>query len=101
MPLYVYEVVLPDGSGGETFEIIQSLSAEPLKKHPDTGKPLRRVFGAPNAPRTWTDSQSKSRLSDKNLADKGLTKYVKTDKGTYEKTTGSGPKKIVKKPKRK
>ena len=97
MPLYVYEVVLPDGSGGETFEIIQSLSAEPLKKHPDTGKPVRRVFGAPNAPRTWTDSQAKAKLTDKNLASKGLTKYVKTDKGTYEKAAGSGPKKIVKK----
>lgn len=97
MPLYVYEVVLPDGSGGETFEIIQSLSAEPLKKHPESGKPVRRVFGTPNTPRTWTDSQAKSKLSDKNLASKGLTKYVKTDKGTYEKAAGAGPKKIVKK----
>ena len=100
MPLYVYEVVLPDGSGGETFEIVQSLSAEALKKHPDTGKPVRRVFGAPNAPRTWTDSQSKARLSDKNLASKGLTKYVKSGDGTYEKTAGSGPRRLVKKPKK-
>jgi hypothetical protein len=97
VPLYVYEVVLPDGSGGETFEIIQPLSAEPLKKHPETGKPVRRVFGAPNAPRAWTDSQSKSNLSDKSLASKGFTKYVKSGEGTYEKTTGTGPKKIQKK----
>jgi hypothetical protein len=100
--MYVYEVVLPDGSGGETFEIIQSLSAEPLKKHPDTGQPIRRVFGAPNAPRTWTDSQAKANLSDKSLASKGLTKYVKSADGTYERAAGTGgPKKIVKKPKRK
>ena len=26
MPLYVYEVVLPDGSGGEQFEVIQKMA---------------------------------------------------------------------------
>ena len=91
MPMYVYEIVLPDGGDGETFEIIQPMSAEALTTHPETGKPVRRVFGTPNAPRTWTDSQSKSRLSDKNLASKGLTKYVKSGDGTYEKTAGTGP----------
>ena len=94
MPLYVYEVIQPDGSPGEEFEVLQSMSEPVLTVHPDTGEPVRRVFGTPNAPRTWTDSQSKSRLSDKNLASKGLTKYVKSGDGTYEKTAGSGPKKI-------
>ena len=47
---------------------------------------MRRVFGEPNAPRAWTDSQGKAKLSDKNLAAKGFTKYVKTGDGTYEKT---------------
>ena len=96
MPLYVYEVVLPDGSGGETFEIIQKMSEDPLTKHPETGKPVRRVFGEPNTPRAWTDSQGASAVSDKNLAAKGFTKYVKTGNGSYEKTAGSGPKKIQK-----
>jgi hypothetical protein len=97
MPLYVYEVVLPDGSGGEQFEVFQKMADEPLTKHPDTGKPVRRVLTEPNAPRAWTDSQGKSAMSDKNLAAKGFTKYVKTDKGTYEKTTGTGPKKLKRK----
>ena len=101
MPIYTYEFVFPDGSGGETFELIQPMSAEPLTKHPDTGEAVRRVFGLPNAPRAWTDSHAKSRLSDKNLASKGLTKYVKSGDGTYEKTAGSGPRRIVKKPKKK
>ena len=57
MPLYVYEVVLPDGTGGEQFEILQAMSADPFTTHPDTGEPVRRVFGNPNAPRAWTDSQ--------------------------------------------
>ena len=26
MPLYVYEVVLPDGTGGETFEVFQPMA---------------------------------------------------------------------------
>jgi hypothetical protein len=33
-------------------------------------------------------------LSDRNLADKGFTKYVKTDPGRYEKTAGNGPSEI-------
>jgi hypothetical protein len=97
MPLYVYEVVLPDGSGGEQFEFLQGMSETPLTAHPDTGEPVRRVFGTPNAPRAWTDSQGSAKMSDKNLASKGFTKYVKTGDGSYEKTTGSGPKKIHRK----
>jgi len=97
MPLYVYEVVLPDGSAGEQFEVLQKMSDAPLTTHPETGEPVRRVFAEPNAPRAWTASQGKSKMSDKNLAAKGFTKYVKTDKGTYEKTAGSGPKKLKRK----
>jgi hypothetical protein len=97
MPLYVYEVVLPDGSGGEQFEVLQSMSEAVLTTHPETGEPVRRVFGAPNAPRAWTDAQAKASTSDASLARHGFTKYVKTDQGTYEKTTGTGPKKIKRK----
>jgi hypothetical protein len=94
MPIYVYEVVLPDGSGGEQFELIESMSAAPLTTRPETGEPVRRVFGMPNTPRAWTDAHGKAATSDKNLAAKGFTKYVKSGDGTYEKTTGDGPKKI-------
>ena len=94
MPFYVYEVVLPDGTGGEQFEVFQKMADEQLTKHPETGEPVRRLFGEPNTPRAWTDSQGKAATSDKNLAAKGFTKYVKTGQGTYEKTAGSGPKKL-------
>ena len=94
MPLYVYEVVLPDGTGGASFEVLQPMAAAALTAHPETGEPVRRVFGEPNAPRAWTDSQGKTATSDSNLAAKGFTKYVKTGDGTYEKTAGTGPKKI-------
>lgn len=94
MPLYVYEIVLPDGTGGEEFEMLQSMSEPALTVHPETGEPVRRVFGTPNAPRTWTDSHAKAKTSDKNLAAKGFTKYIKSGDGTYEKTAGSGPSKL-------
>ena len=94
MPMYVYEVVLPDGTGGEQFEVFQKMADAALTKHPETGEPVRRVFTEPNAPRAWTDQQGKAAVSDKNLASKGFTKYVKTDNGTYEKTAGTGPKKL-------
>jgi hypothetical protein len=97
MPLYVYEVVKPDGSGGEQFEVFQKMADEPLTEHPETGEPVRRVITEPNAPRAWTDSQAKAATSDANLGAKGFTKYVKTGDGTYEKTTGSGPKQIKRK----
>jgi len=98
MPLYVYEVVLPDGAGGETFEILQGLSEPPLTAHPETGEPVRRVFGTPNAPKKWTDSQAKANLSDKSLERMGFTKYVKSGAGKYEKVVGKGPSKISKPP---
>lgn len=50
MPLYVYEVVLADGSGGEQFEVFQKMADDPLAKHPETGKPVRRVYTEANAP---------------------------------------------------
>ena len=97
MPLYVYEIVLPDGSGGERFEVLQKMSDAALTKHPETGEPVRRVFAEPNAPRAWTHSQGAAKLTDSNLAAKGFTKYVKSGDGTYEKTAGTGPKKIRRK----
>ena len=91
MPTYVYEVILDDDSGGEQFEVVQPMSDPPLTEHPETGQPVRRVIQPPNLPRKWTDAKERSALSDRNLADKGFTRYVKTDDGRYEKTTGKGP----------
>jgi len=44
MPTYVYETVLPDGSGGERFERVEPMAAASLERHPDTGVPVRRVI---------------------------------------------------------
>ena len=97
MPLYVYEVVLSDGTGGEQFEVFQRMADDPLTKHPETGEPVRRVITEPNAPQSWTGLHAKAALSDSNIAKKGFTKYVKTGNGTYEKAAGDGPKQIKRK----
>jgi len=91
MPIYVYEVVQEDDQGGEQFEITQAMSDPELTRHPVTGRPIRRVIAAPNIVGKWSTSGEKARLSDKNLAEMGFTKYVREGDGKYQKTVGQGP----------
>jgi len=44
MPTYVYEVLRPDGTAGERFEVIQQLREPPLQTHPVSGEAVRRVI---------------------------------------------------------
>ena len=89
MPTYVYQEILPDGSDGEAFEYIQSMSEEALKRHPKTGNPVRKVFHAPNVSSKYTEGSTKNKLSDENVEKHGFTRYEK-DKitGRYNKTAG-------------
>jgi len=91
MPIYVYEVVLPDGEPGQVFEVIQKMSDDPLTKHPTTGQPVRRVIQAPHISGQWSEAGARQQLSDKNLEAHGMTKYVKVGDGQYEKHVGKGP----------
>lgn len=90
MPMYIYVEVLPDGSTGAEFELMQGIHDEPLTAHPKTGVPVRRKVTAPWSPKAFGKHDKKEQLSDRNLEKLGFTKYVK-GKGGYEKTTGSGP----------
>ena len=100
MPTYVYETVLPDGEDrqdaprGEVFEVMQIMSEPALTRHPETGQPVRRVIQAPHVGGRWSEASQRTMMSDTKLAQQGFTKYVKTDKGIYEKTTGEGPRKL-------
>lgn len=85
MPTYVYQVVNQDGSEGEIFEVFQKMSDPPLTKHPENGKPVRRIIQRP-AVHTQGD-----RLSNKNLDRLGFTKYERAGGGHYEKKAGQGP----------
>lgn len=92
MPLYVYEFIEEDGSSGSQFEIFQSMSEEALTKHPESGKPVRRVFFAPAVGGKWSEeSMGKAVHDDKKLERLGFTKYVKSGDGTYDKVVGKGP----------
>ncbi len=91
MPTYVYQVINDDGSEGETFEVCQTMSEEPLTKHPRNGKPVRRVIQPPTIPGQWSHHAIKQRLSNDNLQRLGFTKYERAGKGYFEKKAGSGP----------
>ena len=45
MTTYIYETI-PQNSGErpQRFEVRQSMQDKPLKKHPETGQPVRRVI---------------------------------------------------------
>ncbi|MEM6333831.1 MAG: zinc ribbon domain-containing protein [Planctomycetota bacterium] len=91
MPIYVYEVVLPDGEPGQVFEVMQKMSDPPLTKHPTTGDPVRRIIQPPHVGGQWSEGGERQQLSDKNLDRLGMTKYVKAGDGFYEKRAGRGP----------
>lgn len=94
MPTYLYAIINPDDSDGEQFEVVQKMSDPTLTKHPESGKPVRRVITVPNIGGAWTDSSSKKKLSDKNLDRLGFTKYVNAGGGRFDKTAGGGPSSI-------
>ena len=96
MPLYRYEVLDESGEPEAIFETIQPAGAAPLKKHPETGAPLRRLISSPNITLRYTERATNNMLKDnKKLEQMGFTKYEKSGKGTYERKAGKeGPKVI-------
>jgi len=91
MPVYVYEIINEDGSGGEQFEVVQSMKDEALTKHPETGEPVRKVIQSPMIGGRWSEAAHKKNLSNENLDRLGFTKYEKVGQGQYEKKAGQGP----------
>lgn len=95
MPIYVYDVLDPKTGEptGEQFETLQSMSAEALTEHPESGKPVRRAITAPSIGGSWSDgAMTKSANDNKKLEKLGFTKYEKRGDGYYEKTAGKeGP----------
>ncbi|MGD9688859.1 MAG: FmdB family transcriptional regulator [Phycisphaerales bacterium] len=95
MPTYLYEILNKNGQPtGETFEIVQAMKEEALKRHPETGKPCRRAIVAPAIAGKWSPIKAKSTLSNKNLERMGFTKYERKGAGYMEKTAGKGPRAI-------
>ena len=96
MPLYDYTALgkgCPKCRNG--FEVMQKLSEPKLKKCPACKKPVERVISAVPVHGKY------STKSDSKLKDLGMTKYVKTSDGSYERTVGQGGPKMIREPKRK
>ena len=87
MPLYVYQVIEPDGSEGEVFEVMQKMADPILTVHPESGKPVQKLLAAPNTVTRYAAGN----MSNENLGRLGFTKYEKAGGGHYEKKAGSGP----------
>lgn len=92
MPFYEYEIVLPDGTAGQRFEVWQRMEEPALTEHPETSEPVRRIISAPTLLGKYSDHAASQTLKDdRKLSELGLTKYVKNSDGGYERRSGSGP----------
>lgn len=90
MPIYEYRKI-GDTSGQSRFEVLQGVDESPLEHHPETGEPVERVISAPSLPLKYGQSAQQDKLSPKNLARHGFTRFEKEGKGRYVKTAGDGP----------
>ena len=74
------------------FEVMQRVAEPRLKRCPQCRKPVERVVSAVAVHGRY------STKSDSKLKDLGMTKYVKTSDGSYERTIGRGGPKMIRKP---
>ena len=71
------------------FEVVQRVADAKLKKCPACRKPVERLIGAVPVHGKF------STKSDSRIKDLGMTKYVKTSDGSYERTVGRGGPKMI------
>ena len=94
MPVFQY-VVLNGKEPQEIIEIEQGLSDHPLKAHPITKEPIRKIISSPTLSLRHSDAHEKRTLSEANLKKNGFSLYHKDQAdGTYRKQTGDGPESI-------
>lgn len=86
MPVYRYAVIEDDGSEGEVFEVEQSINSPVLKKHPENGKRVKRIFDLPNINTKYTPGKERT-LSDTAKIKKAGFQILQKDKisGKYHK----------------
>jgi len=96
MPLYEY---VADSEAGcqhcsQPFETLQGVGEPAVKACPECGTGVRRLLSTFSA-----TASTRVDTSDRNLHNKGFTKYVKRAGGVYERTAGKqGPEVIRKNP---
>ena len=74
------------------FEIMQRVSEPKLKRCPACRKPVERLISA-------SAVHGKFSMSPSKLKDLGMTKFVKTSDGSYERTVGQFGPKMIREPK--
>ena len=93
MPMYTYQIIHDDGTEGEIFEYVHSMSEPALTEHPETGEKVVRVLQSPHIAGSGNERIQKQNTSDKNLERLGFTKYERKGKGYMERVAGKeGPK---------
>ena len=91
MPVFQY-VVLNGKEPQEIIEIEQGLFDHPLKFHPITKEPIRKMVSSPTLSLRHSDANDKRILSEDNLKKNGFSLYHKDHSdGIYTKKTGGGP----------
>lgn len=84
MPIYEYTHTGKRGNEcADSFELLQGFNEPELKTCPECGNPVKKLISKPMRALMNTD-----RLTDNRISKSGLTKYVKTGDGTYEKAAG-------------
>jgi len=86
MPTYEYQAKEPALACEKCrvrFEVRQSMTDDPLILCPVCGKPIERVISLCSIS---TAQSTKSKLSDKNLKEKGFAKLVNEGGGKFRKT---------------
>ncbi len=96
MPIYEYRSSQSPGCDHcrQTFEVMQSMSAEPLATCPECGGAIEKVFSTTALHGTGSTADI---LSNKSLEAKGFTKYQKAGDGHYERVAGTGGPQVIKK----
>lgn len=86
MPVYRYITIEPDGGEGEAFEVEQPITAKPLERHPENGKPVKRVYDKLNINIEYTKGRENA-LSDVKRIKKAGFEILQKDKvsGKYHK----------------
>lgn len=90
MPIYEY------AAAGEAccskcrsaFEVFQSMTAPPLDRCPECGAAVVKLI---SASAIHGAGGAAHLMSNRNLAEKGFTKYQRAGDGHYEKVAGKGP----------
>jgi len=86
MPTYEYQAKDPSSACDhcrDRLEVQQSMADEPLTSCPACGQPIQRIISLCSVS---TAQSVKSKLSDKNLKEKGFTKLVNEGGGKFRKT---------------